>query len=112
MVEPRNLRRSSMEISLRDLITVFHGMGFGALFLLAFAGAVAELYRVSAPAVATLPSEREQRFLKFYLTAMVILAWAAVLSGTYIVYPWYRAVPPAGTADLAVYPKFLLTSSP
>jgi hypothetical protein len=101
-----------MEISFRDLMTVLHGMGFGALFMLAFAGALAELYRMSAPSVATLPSLREQRLLQFYLAAMVILAWAAVLSGTYIVYPWYRAVPPAGTTDLAAYPKFLLTSSP
>ena len=101
-----------MEISLRDLVTVFHGMGFGALFMLAFAGAVAELYRMSAPAASTLPSVREQRLLQFYLIAMVILAWAAVLSGTYVVYPWYRAVPPAGTTDLAGYPKFLLSASP
>src|SRR5438477_12771973 len=100
-----------MEISLRDLMTVFHGMGFGALFMLAFAGALAELYRMSAPAQATVPSLREQRLLQFYLIAMVVLAWAAVLSGTYIIYPWYRAVPPAGTTDLAAYPKFLLTSS-
>jgi hypothetical protein len=51
--------RSTMEISLRDLLTVLHGMGFGALFMLAFAGAVAELYRMSAPAVAVAPSARE-----------------------------------------------------
>jgi len=101
-----------MEISLRDLLTVLHGMGFGALFMLAFAGAVAELYRMSAPAPAAPASPREQRLLWWYLFAMVVLAWAAVLSGTYMVYPWYRAVPPAGTADLANYPKFLLTSSP
>jgi hypothetical protein len=28
-----------MEISTRDLWTVLHGMGFGALFMLAFSGA-------------------------------------------------------------------------
>jgi hypothetical protein len=39
-----------MEISTRDLWTVLHGMGFGALFMLAFSGALAELYRLSAPA--------------------------------------------------------------
>jgi nitrate reductase NapE component len=102
-----------MEISLRDLITVLHGMGFGALFMMAFAGALAELYRFSAPtqAAATMPSETQQRWLQFYLIAMVILAWAAVLSGTYVVYPWYRAVPPEG-ANLMDFPKFLLTSSP
>jgi hypothetical protein len=101
-----------MEISLRDLVTVLHGMGFGALFMLAFAGALAELYRMSAPASGTIPSIREQRLLQFYLGTMVILAWAAVLSGTYVVYPWYRAVPPAGATDLAAYPKFLLVASP
>ena len=101
-----------MEISLRDLLTVLHGMGFGALFMLAFAGAVAELYRMSAPASPVPASEREQRVLRWYLVAMVVLAWAAVLSGTYMVYPWYRAVPPAGTTDLVNFPKFLLTSSP
>jgi len=103
-----------MEISYRDLMTVFHGMGFGALFMLAFAGAVAELYHLSAPNAVTLPSHREQILLRWYLIAMVVLAWAAVISGTYLVYPWYRAVPPTGTtpADLVNYPKFLLTASP
>jgi hypothetical protein len=101
-----------MEISFRDLMTVLHGMGFGALFMLAFSGAIAELYRMSAPGVPAQASAREQSLLKLYLGAMVILAWAAVISGAYLVYPWYRAVPPAGTADLAEYPKFLLTSSP
>jgi hypothetical protein len=101
-----------MEISFRDLMTVLHGMGFGALFMLAFSGAIAELYRMSAPGVPVQPSAKHQSLLNLYLAAMVILAWAAVLSGTYMVYPWYRAVPPAGITDLAEYPKFLLTSSP
>ena len=101
-----------MEISFRDLMTVLHGMGFGALFMLAFSGAIAELYRMSAPGAPAQASAREQSLLNLYLGAMVILAWAAVISGAYLVYPWYRAVPPAGTADLAEYPKFLLTSSP
>jgi hypothetical protein len=32
-----------MQITLRDLLTVLHGMGFGTLFMLAFTGAIAEL---------------------------------------------------------------------
>ncbi|MER8461738.1 hypothetical protein [Mesorhizobium sp. M1396] len=101
-----------MEISFRDLMTVFHGMGFGALFMLAFSAALAELYRMSAPGGPSVPSAREHKLLLLYLSAMVILAWGAVLSGAYIVYPWYRAAVPAGVTDLADYPKFLLTSSP
>lgn len=101
-----------MEISFRDLLTVLHGMGFGALFMLAFSGALAELYRMSAPGAPMPPSDREHFLLNLYLGAMVVLAWAAVISGAYIVYPWYRAVPPTGVTELADYPKFLLTSNP
>jgi MFS family permease len=100
-----------MEISSRDLWTVLHGMGFGALFMLAFSGALAELYRLSAPSAALQVSEREQRLLKLYLVTMVALAWLTVFSGAYIVYPWYRAVPPAGATDLADYPRRLLLAS-
>src|SRR6266702_5416172 len=100
-----------MEISTHDLWTVLHGMGFGALFMLAFSGALAELYRISASGAAVQPSSREQALLKVYLVAMVILAWFTVFSGAYIVYPWYRAVPPAGVTDLAEYPRRLLLSS-
>jgi hypothetical protein len=100
-----------MEISTRDLLTVMHGMGFGALFMLAFSGALAELYRLSAPGASVPASSREQTLLNFYLVTMVVLAWFTVFSGAYIVYPWYRAVPPAGTTDLADYPRRLLLSS-
>jgi hypothetical protein len=101
-----------MEISTRDLLTVLHGMGFGALFMLAFSGALAELYRLSSPgAPTTAMSAREHRLLVVYLAAMVILAWLTVFSGAYVIYPWYRAVPPAGLTDLADFPRRLLLSS-
>jgi hypothetical protein len=61
--------------------------------------------------VPTQVSAREQTVLGFYLLAMVILAWLTVFSGAYVVYPWYRAVPPAGVTDLANYPRRLLLST-
>jgi hypothetical protein len=100
-----------MEITTRDLVTVLHGMGFGALFMLAFSGALAELYRMSVTAGPVQPSDRGQTLLGIYLIAMVILAWLTVFSGAYVVYPWYRAVPPAGVTDLSEYPRRLLLSS-
>jgi len=100
-----------MEITMRDLWTVLHGMGFGALFMLAFSGALAEIYRMSGPQGMLQPSSRERALLNFYLVAMVVLAWFTVFSGAYIVYPWYRAVPPAGITDLSEYPRRLLLSS-
>ena len=100
-----------MEITVRDLVTVLHGMGFGALFMLAFSGALDELYRMSVSTGPTQLSSRGQSLLSFYLIAMVVLAWLTVFSGAYIVYPWYRAVPPAGLTDLSDYPRRLLLSS-
>jgi hypothetical protein len=86
-------------------------MGFGALFMLAFSGALAELWRLSAPNTPVAVSSREQQLVNFYLAAMVVLAWLTVFSGAYVIYPWYRAVPPAGVTDLADYPRRLLLSS-
>jgi hypothetical protein len=101
-----------MEISVRDLMTVLHGMGFGALFMLAFSGAIAEFYRMTADGPPSPRFEQDRAMLRFYLVGMVLLAWLTVFSGAYMVYPWYRAVPPAGTVDLSGFPQRLLKASP
>ncbi len=100
-----------MEITVRGFWTLLHGMGFGALYLLVCSGALVELYRLTTSSAPFGETAGEERFLKVYLIAMVILAWAAVLTGAYVVYPWYRAVPPPGTADLTQFPQRLLLSS-
>ncbi len=82
------------------------------LYMLAFSGAIGELYWISAPGVRAQTSSREQTLLALYLSAMVILAWAAVLTGAYVIYPWYRDIPPAGVTDLSAYPQAFLQSSP
>src|SRR6185437_7513806 len=71
-------------------------------------GRTLSIVRAGVPAQV---SEREKTLLNVYLLAMVVLAWFTVFSGAYIVYPWYRAVPPAGVTDLADYPRRLLLSS-
>ena len=42
---------------------------------------------------------------------MTLLAWLAVLTGAYVIYPWYRAAAPPGTVRLAGFPQVLLQSS-
>jgi hypothetical protein len=101
-----------MEITSRSLWTMIHGMGFGALYLLACSGALVELHRRYAPAAASTGDSQGDVLLRVYLAIMAVLAWLAVFTGAYIVYPWYRAVPPAGTANLAAFPQRLLLSSP
>lgn len=100
-----------MEITARSLWTLIHGMGFGALYLLGCSGALVELWRRYSPTATAPITTRDERFLRLYLLAMAVLAWITVLTGTYKIYPWYRAVPPAG-ANLAGYPQRLLMSSP
>lgn len=99
-----------MEITVRGLWTLVHGMGFGALYLLACSGALIELWRRYAPGDRAVVSPGDENFLRWWLIAMAALAWLTVLSGTYIIYPWYRAVPSAG-AQLTGYPQRLLLSS-
>jgi hypothetical protein len=101
-----------MEISLRALLTAIHGMLFGGFFVLATFGLVVELVRADFE---TQPGElcSTGRFLaNLYLAIAAAMGWAAVLLGTYVAYPWYRAIPPAGTLSLAAYPQRLLLSSP
>lgn len=101
-----------MEITTRALWTLVHGLGFGALYLLAFSGALVELYRFTTSSPASESNPGPKLFLKAYLLTMVVIAWAAVLTGTYVIYPWYRAAPPPGIANLSMFPQHLLMSSP
>ena len=82
-----------MEITTRSLLTLIHGMGFGALYLMACSGALVELHRRYWSPMKAIEVE-DERFLGRYLVAMAVVAWVTVLTGAYIIYPWYRAVPP------------------
>lgn len=101
-----------MEITTHAVWTLIHGMGFGGLYLLACSGAIVELWRRYGTHGEARTSSESQTFIRVYLIAMTVLAWLAVFSGAYLVYPWYRAIPPAGTVDLAAYPQRLLMSDP
>ena len=101
-----------MEITSRGLWTLIHGMGFGALYLLACSGALVELHFITRSPRSAVNGTGSERFLKVYLVVMAALAWFAVLSGAYVIYPWYRAVPTAANPNLAMFPqRFLISSS-
>jgi len=101
-----------MEITMRGFWTLVHGMGFGALYLLACPVAISELYRRYKPYSLHPIEVADEVFLDRWLAAMAALAWATVLTGAYVIYPWYRAVPPAGVDATNVFPQALLKSSP
>ncbi|HEX5411903.1 MAG TPA: hypothetical protein VFZ27_08565 [Terriglobia bacterium] len=100
-----------MEISGRALASELHGMLIGGFFLMAVFGVVVELFRSR---YVTQPSEltaRGDSLKQLYLISTAALGWAAVLLGAYIVYPWYRAIPPGGVVGLSGFPQRLLLSS-
>jgi hypothetical protein len=101
-----------MELTARGLWTMVHGMGFGALYLLTCSGALVGLWRHLSPLPAIPGRTSDDTFLRVYLVTMAVIAWLAVLSGAYIIYPWYRAAVPPGVTDLGGYPQRLLQSSP
>jgi len=89
-----------MSVTTRELWTVLHGLIFGSLFLLAFAGGIAGLYSLR-PDWVTMAGIRERlRRLLAGTWVMAAVAWITVLSGTYVVYPWYRARVPDSPRSL------------
>ena len=107
-------REAVMNMSSRELWTALHGMVFGAAFLLAFTGGFMTLWGLRSAWITEEGARRAVRRLVVWTWTMAALAWLTVIVGTYVVYPWYRAKPPAGisAAMLANYPRNLLLSSP
>jgi hypothetical protein len=88
----------------RQIFLLLH-LAVGVLFVHAFAGGIATLIRPSV--------SRFARYVRVTSTVgMASLAWIAVISGTWLVYPGYRAVPPANTTNLDAYPKSWLLAEP
>jgi len=105
-----------MEFTERELWAVIHGLVLGTLFLLAFGGGLAGIYSLKERYLtAEGLAERSPRLL-IGTSVMAIVAWLTVLTGTFIVYPWYRAAPPKGTdltnqAVLGDFPRSWLLAS-
>jgi hypothetical protein len=100
-----------MQLTNREVWTLIHGMGLGALFLLAFAGGLAGFYSLR-PEWLTVAGLRERIVrLDIGTVVMAIVAWLTVITGTWIVYPWYRARPPEGATELEAYPRYFLLAN-
>ena len=89
-----------MTMTEREFWTVLHGMVFGAVFLLAFAGGFAGLWSLTPELVTGAGVRERMRRLAIGMWTMAVMAWLTVVSGTYIVYPWYRATGPGSPRSL------------
>ena len=95
-----------------EIWTVVHGMVFGFIFLLGFSGALYAVYSMKAEWLTAEGVAKTVNNIKIYMWLLAGSVWAAVFTGAYIVYPWYRATPPIGQTDLTNFPKFLLLANP
>ena len=101
-----------MELTGREAWTIVHGLLVGSAFLLAFAGGLAGLWSLRADLVTVAGVYERLRRLWIGVWGMALIAWVTVISGTYLVYPWYRAAPPEDAQDLERYPRSFLLSDP
>jgi len=100
-----------MELSSREFWALIHGIVLGGTFLLAFAGGLVGLYSLKPDLMTVEGIRDETQRLRAGTWIMAIVAWLTVIVGTYIVYPWYRAKPPAG-AELRFFPRSFLLAHP
>jgi hypothetical protein len=101
-----------MALTNREFWGLVHGMLLGALFLLSFGGGLAEFYSLRSESLTKEEIKRRLSRLRFGTWLMAIVAWLTVITGTWVVYPWYRAKPPEGAADLTDFPRYFLLSNP
>lgn len=94
-----------MSLTDREFWTLVHGMLFGALFLLGFAGGLEGLYSLRPQLLRPEGVRDRTRRLKLGVVAMAVAAWGTVLTGTWIVYPWYRE-------DIPESPRSMLLADP
>jgi hypothetical protein len=98
--------------SFHEISTLVHGIVFGGGFLLCFTGGLVLLLLIRAASLTESGIRRFLRYLRGVTLVMALFVWVAVLSGTYVSYPWYRAKPPEGVTDLSRYPRSYLKADP
>jgi hypothetical protein len=94
-----------MSLSNRETWILVHGMVLGALFLLGFAGGLEGLYSLRPQLLSAEGVQDRSRRLQVGVVTMAVAAWGTVLTGTWIVYPWYREAVPSS-------PRSVLLANP
>jgi hypothetical protein len=94
----------------RSIWTMIHGIALGGAALM---GVSATLFSLRAMSPDDSAASAEQPIHLIWLTVLTaVVLWLAVLVGTYVTFPPYRATPPEGVSDLGRFPKSLIQSRP
>ncbi len=89
----------------RESWVLIHGSVLGTLILLGFAGGLAGLIRLRPQKLSAGSVRGRVKGLKVAVVTMAVGLWGTVLTGTWIVYPWYReAIPESPRSILLANP--------
>lgn len=94
-----------MRLTDREIWALAHGLLIGGPFLLAFTGGLVALHGLRAEFLTPEGIRERVAQLRVGATAMAGLAWATVLTGTWVLLPWYREDSPDS-------PQSILLSDP
>jgi len=100
-----------VQFTSREWWTAIHGMALGFGFILFFTAALALVLTLESRLLTPQGLRRNVILLKISGTVIAVFSWLAVFIGSYIVYPWYRAAPPAGSTDLMSFPRSRLLAN-
>jgi len=89
-------------LTYRETWTLVHGMIFGAMFLLGFTGGLEGLYSLRSKLLTADGVRDRVRRLRIWVVAMAVAAWGTVITGTWVVYPWYRDKAPESAKSILV----------
>ena len=98
-----------MLFSERSIWTMVHGIGLGGGALIGLAAALFYLYAARSSDGA--PAPPGSGALAGATALSAVLLWLTVIVGVYVIFPPYRATPPAGVADLSEFPRALVLAS-
>ena len=89
----------------RESWIMIHGSVLGTLILLGFAGGLAGLIRLRPQKLSAGSVRGRVRGLKVAVVTMAVAVWGTVLTGTWVIYPWYReAIPQSPRSILLANP--------
>lgn len=96
----------------RSILTMVHGIVLGGAVMLALSAALFSLWTTGmGRSFGAAPDDRS-RALGRLSVFIAVLLWLTVLTGTYVIFPPYRATPPASLADLSAYPRSMILANP
>jgi hypothetical protein len=100
-----------MLFSTPSLMTMVHGIVLSGGALLGLAAALFAVRVLALPEGAPVSQVHADGFSRVVTWSSVLL-WLAVLGGAVLVFPLYRAAPPADVTTLADYPRAFLLANP